>query len=257
MTVQVVTKDRPIRQQVSEAEWDARVELAAAYRLTAMHGWTYLAASHISARVPDEENTFLINAHGLFFEEITASNLIKVDFDGRQLTESDYRANPAGYTIHAGILAGRPDLASVMHTHTTAGMALSALSCGLLSIDQESMRYHNRIGYHAFEGIAHDLGEGERLIRDLGPHFAMILRNHGLLTCGRSVGEAFQRMFYLERSAETQLAAMAAGAPLHEVPDEVCEHTARQFEKMGAAHATRDWTALKRQLDRADRSYRD
>ena len=257
MSIQAVHTSKSIRQSVSDAEWETRVELAAAYRIAALEGWTYLGASHISARVPGEEGTFLLNPHGLYFEEITASSLLKVDFDGNQITESDYKVNQAGFTIHSGILAGRPDVCSAMHTHTRAGMAISALECGLLTIDQQSCRFHNRIGYHAFEGIAHDLSEGERLIRDLGPHYLMILQNHGLLTAGLTIAHTFQLMFYLETCSQTQIDAMSTGAKLLEVPEEVAEKTAKQFEEWGPRHAARDFAGLMRRAERADPSFKD
>ncbi len=255
MSVRAVDTSKSVRDGVSEAEWETRVRLAAAYRITALQGWTYLGASHISARVPGEDNAFLLNPHGVFFEEITASSLIKADYDGNRLTESDYELNRAGFTIHSGILAGRPDVASVMHTHTRAGMAVSAMDRGLLTIDQQSCRFHNRIGYHPFEGIAHDLNEGERLIRDLGPHHAMILRNHGLLTAGASIAHTVQLMFYLETCCRVQIDAMSTGAGLLEVPEDVAERTARQFESFGPAHWERDFAGLARQAERADPSF--
>ncbi|MBS38263.1 MAG: class II aldolase [Thiotrichales bacterium] len=255
--MQAVQSPKSIRDSVSEAEWEARVLLAAAYRITAMQGWTYLGASHISARVPGEDNTFLLNPHGVFFEEITASSLIKVDFEGNQLTKSDFKVNPAGFTIHSGVLAGRPDVNSVMHTHTRAGMAISAIDCRLLTIDQQSCRFHNRIGYHPFEGIAHDLSEGERLIRDLGPHHVMILQNHGLLTAGLTIQHTVQLMFYLETCSQVQIDAMSTGAKLLEVPEDVAEHTAKQFEAYGPGHSARDFAGLMRRAERADPSFKD
>tara|TARA_A100001037_G_scaffold59515_2_gene51741 strand:+ start:8601 stop:9374 length:774 start_codon:yes stop_codon:yes gene_type:complete len=257
MSIQAVQSPKSIRDSVSEAEWEARVLLAAAYRITAMQGWTYLGASHISARVPGEDNTFLLNPHGVFFEEVTASSLIKVDFEGNQLTESDFKVNPAGFTIHSGVLAGRPDVNSVMHTHTRAGMAISAIDCRLLTIDQQSCRFHNRIGYHPFEGIAHDLSEGERLIRDLGPHHVMILQNHGLLTAGLTIQHTVQLMFYLETCSQVQIDAMSTGAKLLEVPEDVAEHTAKQFEAYGPGHSARDFAGLMRRAERADPSFKD
>ena len=257
MSIQAVQTSKSIRDSVSEAEWETRVQLAAAYRIAYLQGWTYLGASHISARVPGEEGAFLLNPHGVFFDEITASSLIKVDFDGNQLSESDYKVNQAGFTIHSGLLAGRPDINSVMHTHTRAGMAISALDCGLMTIDQQSCRFHNRIGYHAFEGIAHNLSEGERLIRDLGPHYVMILQNHGLLTVGLSIAHNVQLMFYLETCSRVQIDAMSTGAKILEVPEDVAEHTAKQFEGMGAKHSERDFAGLMRGAERADPSFKD
>lgn len=257
MSIEAIHTTKSIRNNVSSAEWETRLELAGAYRIAAQEGWTYLGASHISARVPGEEETFLINPHGVFFEEITASSLLKVDFDGNQLTESNYKVNPAGFTIHRGVLSGRPDVNSVMHTHTRAGMAVSALECGLMTIDQQSARFHNRMGYHDFEGIAHDLSEGERLIHDLGPHYVMILRNHGLLTVGLSVAHTVQLMFYLETCSRTQIDAMSTGAKVLEIREDIAERTAKQFEQYGPEHAARDFAGLLRRAERADPSFRD
>lgn len=257
MSVQTLNKSKVNRNYISEAEWDTRIKLAAAYRIAALEGWTYLGASHISARVPDEEGAFLLNPHGVFFEEITASNLIKVDYSGNLLSDSEFNVNPAGFTIHSGILSGRSDVNSVMHTHTRAGMAISALDCGLLTIDQQSCRFHNRIGYHPFEGIAHDHSEGERLIRDLGPYNVMILQNHGLLTAGVSVAHSVQLMFYIETCSRVQIDAMSTGARLNEVAEDVAEHTAQQFEKLGQAHFERDFSGLFRRAQRADPSFQE
>lgn len=257
MSIQAVHTSKSVRDNVTEAEWDTRVQLAAAYRIAALEGWTYLGAAHISARVPDEEGAFLLNPHGVFFEEITASSLIKVDYDGNPLSESEFKVNPAGFTIHSAILAGRPDVNSVMHTHTRAGMAISALDCGLLTIDQQSCRFHNRMGYHPFEGIAHDLSEGERLIRDLEQHHVMILQNHGLLTAGRSIAHTVQLMFYIETCSQVQIDAMSTGAKLLEVSEDVAEHTAKQFEGMGQPHFERDFAGLFRRAERADPSFKD
>ncbi|WP_430435694.1 class II aldolase/adducin family protein [Oceanibaculum nanhaiense] len=250
-------KPRSVRDQVSAGEWDARVDLAACYRLVARMGWTDLIYTHISMRVPGPEHHFLINPYGLMFDEVTASSLVKVDLDGKIVMETPYSFNPAGFTIHSAVHAAREDAMCVLHTHTAAGMAVAAQKGGLLPISQHAMRFHDRISYHDYEGIALDLDERERLVADLGDTYAMILRNHGLLTCGRSVAEAFTIMFYLQKACEAQIAAMSSGAELAMVPPDVAEHAAQQFERGGEKSASRPWQALLRTLDREDTSYRD
>ncbi|MEC9346866.1 MAG: class II aldolase/adducin family protein [Pseudomonadota bacterium] len=247
---------RSIRDRVSDEEWAVRVDLAAFYRLVAHFGWDDLTATHISARVPGEPNAFLLNPHGLYFDEITASSLVKIDFEGNELLESEYRVNPAGFTIHSAVLSGRPDVTCVAHTHTRAGMAISAQKGGLLPLTQTALRFYNRIAYHDYEGVALDHSERERLIGHLGTHKAMILRNHGLLTVGEEIYECFNCLAYLEKSCQSQIDAMSGGAELHIPPHDVCEHTAQQFEKF-APIGKRDWPGLLRRLDRMDPSFRD
>ena len=173
-----------LRQRVSDEEWQARVDLAAAYRLVAHYGWTHLINNHISLRVPGTQDQFLINPYGLLYEQITASNLVKIDVDGNILDETPYQVNRAGFVIHSAIHMARKDLHAVLHTHTVAGQAVSALDCGLLPLNQSAMRFYKRIGYHDFEGVANDLDERERIVRDLGEHKCLILKHHGLLTAG-------------------------------------------------------------------------
>src|SRR5690242_16874229 len=214
-----------IKDRVSEAEWRARVDLAACYRLVAHYEMSDMMANHISAAVPGEDNAFLINAYGMLYEEITASSLIKIDVDGNILSkpdfgELDYGINRAGYVIHGAIHRARHDVACVIHTHTWAGMAVSALECGLLPLTQTAMRFM-RIGYHDYQGVVLDAKEEASLLRDLGEGEALILRNHGLLTVGRTVGEAFNWMHRLELSCRSQLAAMATGAKISSVPPDV------------------------------------
>lgn len=252
-----------VRDKVSPEEWQMRVDLAALYRLVAKYEMTDLAATHISARVPGPEDHFLINPYGLMFEEVTASSLVKVDMDGNKVTDTDFPVNPAGFTIHSAVHMARPDIACVAHTHTVAGMALSSLECGLLPLSQTALMFYDRIGYHDWEGLATNLDERERLVRDLGPHFACILRNHGLLACGHTVMHAWTVLYYLEKACQSQLAAMAAahgaGQKLHLPPPEVCEHTARQFDQSRErlAGASRDWPTFLAELDREDPSYRN
>ncbi len=247
-----------VRDQVSEDEWQARVDLAACYRLAAVHGWTDLIYTHISARVPGTDDHFLLNPFGFMFEEVTASSLVKLDTEGEIVMPSPYAVNAAGFTIHSAVHQARHDLACVMHTHTVSGMAVSAQEDGLLPLAQTSLVFHGALSYHDYEGIALDLDERERLVADLGGNTAMILRNHGLLTCGRSVAEAFVTMYMLEKACELQLAAQAGGT-LRLIPEEVCAHTARQFQRDpdagGDGHVALTWAALLRQLDRVNPGY--
>ncbi len=241
--------------RVSAEEWETRVNLAACYRLVDLYDMSDMSRTHISAKVPDEE-AFLLNPVGVLFNEITASSLIKVDIDGNALSESPFKINPAGYTIHSAVHGGRPDVMCVLHTHSVAGMAISALECGYLPITQHSMRFYNRLAYHDYEGLAFDLDDRARLIGDLGSHNAMVLRNHGLLSAGRTIDEAFSLMFYLEKCARSQLQAMASGAKLVIPSPEVCEHAAQQFEK-NVNLSIRDWPGHLRRLDALDASFRE
>ena len=253
----VVPKPRSLRDQVSPEEWAARVDLACAYRLVAHHGWTWIIYNHISARVPGHEHQFLLNPFGLHYAEVTASNLVKIDLDGKILDGSPYPINDAGFTIHSAIHGARHDVAAVLHTHTEAGAAVSALDVGLLPFSQDALLFYNRIAYHDFEGIALDLDERSRLVRDLGPQFAMILRNHGLLTCGRSIAEAFLFMYQLERVCRSQLAMMAAGGAFRLPPPEVCEKTALQYRcNRGEVAGVDEWPHWVRMMDQLDPSYR-
>lgn len=257
-TVSKLKTGKPVKERVSAEEWEQRVALAACYRLAAAHRMTDMIYTHISARVPGPDEHFLINAYGLLFDEITASSLVKVDIKGEILEdETGLGINPAGYVIHSAVHAARHDVQCVMHTHTSAGLAVAAQKHGLLPLTQHSMRFWNRIAYHDYEGIALDLDEQQRLTADLGDKEAMILRNHGLLTVGPSVRAAFDAMYYLERSCQAQVAAMAGNAELVIPPPEVCEKVARQFQRANRPAETRDWPALLRMLDRTDTSYRN
>jgi ribulose-5-phosphate 4-epimerase/fuculose-1-phosphate aldolase len=253
MVAQTVSRSVPRR---SPEEQAARIELAACYRLIAQFRMTDLIYTHISSRVPGTEH-FLLNPYGLLFEEVCASNLVRIDLDGEIIEDTPYKVNPAGFTIHSAIHAARPDVTCVLHTHTRAGIAISCLREGLLPLSQIAMQFYNRVAYHDYEGIALDLDERERVARDLGRRRAMILRNHGLLTAGRSVAEAFSLMFYLERACEIQIAALSTGRELVLPGPEVCEKVARQCDLDDEPAGTREWRALLRQLDRTDPSYRD
>ena len=237
----------------SDSEWEARVDLAAAYRLTDHYDMTTLIYNHITARVPGTEDQFLINEYGLGFGEVTASNLVKIDMDGNILDEGDPRINITGYVIHSAIHAARHDVTCVMHTHTPYGMAVSALERGLLPLQQEGYQFHERLAYHEFEGVAVDIDERERLVTDLGDKNAMILRNHGLLTVGRSVAEAWIRMWQLEQACKIQVLAQSTGQAIRQAPISAIEKTATLFDNESAAL---EWAWLLRKIDRADSSYK-
>lgn len=256
---QALNTTRPVDDTaMSDGERQARIDLAAAYRLAALNEWDDVIYTHISMRVPDNDDHFLINPFGMAFEEITASNLVKIDHDATIIGESAYPVNSAGFVIHHAVHRARPEVNCVMHLHTEAGMALSMMKCGLLPLSQHAMMFYNRIGYHHYEGIALSMEEQDRLIADLGGHDAMILYNHGLLTCGRTVGEAYLRMFYLEKAARAQMRAMAATSDIVMPPPEVAELTARQHEGANdLAIGEREWPATLRRLDRIDPGYRD
>lgn len=247
---------------VDPAEQEARIALAATYRLVAKLGLDDLIYNHISARVPGHDDQFLINPYGLLFEEVTASSLVKIDTQGRKLDDTAYEVNVAAFVIHAAIHASRHDAACVLHTHSDASVAVSGQEAGLLPLSQFAMRFYDRQAFHDYEGVAIDTDEQTRLVRDLGPHRVMLMRNHGILTVGRTPGEAFMLLYYFERAARIQLAMQAAaagGAPLVIPPHEVCEKAARQFwEQQGdiLIPGEREWPALMRQLDRTDASFR-
>ena len=251
-----------MRGKVTPAEWQARVDLAAAYRLVAHYGMSDMMANHISAAVPGEKGAFLINAYGMLYEEITASSLIKIDIDGNILAKPDfggldYGINKAGYVIHGAIHKARHDVACVIHTHTWAGMALSALDCGVLPITQTAMRFL-KIGYHDYQGVVLDQREEESLLRDLGEGEALILRNHGLLTVGKTIGEAFNWMHRLELTARSQLAAMATGAKLVHVPEKVLHDTYMNYQpQTRRPYGVMEWPALLRMMERLDPAFRE
>jgi len=242
---------------ITEAEWAVRVDLAAAYRLSERHGWGDLIQGHLSARVPGTPNHFLINPYGMAFEEITASSLVKIDDEGRIVGHSDYPVNAAGFVIHSAVHMGRPELHCVMHLHSEAGMALSALEEGLLPISQHALRFYKRIGYHDYEGVAVDLDERASILRDLGPHKAMILRSHGVLTAGETVPEAWVLMYYLMTAINAQLKAMAASDKIILPTEQVCAWTAQLWDSPKMSKGEVEWPAMLRRLDREDPSYKD
>jgi len=251
---------------MNATEQRLRQELAACYRLIAHFRMSDLIFTHISLRLPGPEHHFLINPYGLLFDEITASSLVKIDLQGRPVEPSPHPVNPAGFVIHSAIHAAREDAHCVLHTHTRAGCAVAALECGLLPVNQMSMEFYGRVAYHAYEGIALDMDEQQRLVADLGDKPVMILRNHGLLATGSSVAEAFLRMYYLEKACEIQLAAQSAGQVILP-PAEVCAHTERQFNAPGRGLKQGEltdpdalqlaWAALLRMLERVAPGYQD
>jgi ribulose-5-phosphate 4-epimerase/fuculose-1-phosphate aldolase len=222
--------DRTRSEDDAAAEARLRRELAAVYRLIAHFKMTDLIYNHISVRLPGPQHRFLLNPFGLLYEEVTASNLVIVGLDGQLVTDGPWKVNPAGFVIHSAIHSARADALCVLHTHTKAGCAVAAQAHGLLPLNQMSLEFYNRVAYHDYEGIALSSAEKKRLVADLGDKPVMILRNHGLLTVGATPGQAFLRMFYLERSCEIQVDALSGGAPIVTPPADVCEHTARQFE---------------------------
>jgi ribulose-5-phosphate 4-epimerase/fuculose-1-phosphate aldolase len=243
------------RSQVSDAEWKQRVDLAAAYRLAHYYRFTDQIYTHFTAKIPGTEH-FLINPYGVLFDEVTASCLVKVDLEGNILLDpTGIGMNPAGFLIHSCVHRARPELTCVLHTHTANGLAVAAQKRGLLNLTQHSMRFHNRIGYHDYEGVALDFSEQERLVRDLGPHKVMILRNHGLLAAGTTIRDAFEQLYYLERACEAQVRAQAGGVELIECSDAVAEKVAQVLDRPGRTAYEHDWPALRRLLDRTDPSY--
>jgi ribulose-5-phosphate 4-epimerase/fuculose-1-phosphate aldolase len=239
---------------VSPEEWQARVDLAAAYRLIAHHGWADLIYNHTSMRVPGEERKFLIKRHGLLYTEVTASNLVKVAIDD-DLDESA-GVNRPGFTLHGGVLGARADVNCAVHVHTDLGMAISGLKSGLRMLSQPAIRFYQRVGYHAYEGITENFDERARINADLGRNRALIMRNHGLLTVGKTVREAFVLMKHLIEAANIQLMMEATGAELIEIPPEVCASTAAQYEHHDSGRGSADWPAYLRMLDQLDPSYR-
>ena len=271
---------RSLRARVSAEEWELRVQLAACYRLVARYGMTDLIYNHITARVPGPEHHILINAYGMLYEEVTASSLIKVDLAGNIVDrdEHGYSVNAAGYIIHSAVHEARDDAQCVIHTHTPAGIAVSAMEEGLLPLSQTAMRFHGHIAYHDYEGPAFNRGEKGRLVEHLGRHNAMILRNHGLLVCAPSIPQAFNLIYWLEQACRIQVQTLTCQRPLHPAGSEVVERTAEALsgmeitldneaatnpnvkpgaQKAGSGYGLLEWPALLRALDRQDPSYQD
>ena len=247
-----------VRKQVSDEEWAVRVDLAACYRLIAMYGWDDLVFTHISARVPGPDEHFLINAYGMLFEEMTASNLVKVDLAGEKVLDSPHPVNPAGFVIHSAVHEARPDVGCVLHTHTRAGVAVSAQADGLLPISQVSLFPYASLGYHDYEGVALNDDEKPRLVADLGSNNALILRNHGLLTTGATIADAFLNMYALETACQTQIMAQSTGGELVMVPQPIVDGILAQAELVTKGLMGQlAWPGLLRKLDRLDPSFRD
>jgi ribulose-5-phosphate 4-epimerase/fuculose-1-phosphate aldolase len=241
---------------ISDAEWQARVDLAAFYRLVHHYGMSMLVYNHITARVPGPDHHILINEYGLSYDEMTPANLVKIDLDGNVVEAGEHEVNRAGYIIHSCVHRARHDVNCVAHTHSRAGVAVSCLREGLIPMNQEGMQFYGRIAYHDYEGLAVYEDEQQRLVANLGDKDVMILRNHGVLVTGRSTAEAFRRLYYLEMACRLQMDVMSSGHAYAPPPPEVCEHTRRQFEDGAAAigtgkdRQTREWPAMLRMLDR-------
>jgi len=247
-----------VRSQVTREEWDRRVDLAAAYRLVDLYGMSEMSANHISTRVPGEEGAFLINPYGMLYDQMHASCFIKIDLEGNVLfNPTEYDVNKAGYVIHSAIHEARHDVDCVIHTHTVAGMAVSAMKCGLLPLAQTSMRFA-KIGYHDYEGVAVNAAEKKSLVRDLGDHAGMILRNHGLLVVGASIAEAFYNIFKLERACQVQVMALSCNTELAMPPKKVVDDSYRMYlPQTRRPFGVLEWPALLKKLDRIDPSFRE
>ncbi|WP_309093000.1 class II aldolase/adducin family protein [Phenylobacterium sp.] len=238
-----------LKGKVSAEEWQARVDLAALYRLVALHGWDDLVYTHISARIPGPEHHFLINPYGMLFEEITASSLVKIDLDGNVLQETPYFINPAGFTIHSAVHMAREDAHFVMHLHSDQGVAVAAQKEGLLPISQHALIVLPRLGYHDYEGIALNLDERERLVADLGDKHLMLLRNHGTLSVGATAGDCWVGMFFLERACKQQVMALSAGRENVLMAPEAAREEVKMQTSRGIGGSLA-WPGCLRRLDR-------
>jgi ribulose-5-phosphate 4-epimerase/fuculose-1-phosphate aldolase len=258
MAVQSLFKTKSVREQVSKEEWEKRVDLAACYRLIDLYGMSEMSANHVTARVPGEKDTFLINPHGMLYDQMTASCFIKMNYAGEVLfNPTEYDINKAGYVIHSAIHVARHDVDCIIHTHTIAGMAVSAMKCGLLPVAQTSMRFA-KIAYHDYEGVVLDLGEQERLLRDLGDHEGMILRNHGVIVVGATIAEAFNSVFRLERACQVQVAALSCNVEITLPPEEIVNASYRLYQPgVRRRFGLLEWPALLRKLDGIDPSFRE
>ncbi len=248
---------RSLESQVSAEEWQIRVDLAACYRLVAEFGWSDLVFTHISARLP-QEGQFLINPYGVMFDEITASSLVRIDTDGNKLQESPFPVNPAGFTIHSAVHGARHDAACVLHVHSLNGVAVSAQKEGVLPLSQQSIFVLSSIGYHDYEGVALNDEEKPRLVADLGRNTYLMLRNHGLLTVGKTIADAFLNMYTFEAACNIQIRAQAGGGELTHIPQQIIDGAMAQSrtatKSLGGMLA---WPGLLRRLDRIDPSWRD
>ncbi len=246
-----------VRHRVSADEWQVRVDLAACYRLVAAFGWSDLVFTHITARVPGGDHEFLINPYGLTFDEVTASSLVKIDLHGNKLDDSPFPVNPAGFTIHSAIHDAREDAHCVLHTHTVNGCAVAAQEGGVLPISQASIFVLNSLAYHDYEGVALDDGEKPRLVADLADKTYLMLRNHGLLTVGSTVADAFLSMYNFESACAIQVRAMAGGSALRPIPQPIIANALNQAKQVTQAkYGALAWPALLRKLERDDPGYR-
>lgn len=244
---------------MSPQEWQARIDLAACYRLIHHFGWTDLIYNHVTVNVPSQPGVFLINPFGLSYDEVTASSLVKIDLDGNVLSETPYRINRAGFIIHSAIHAARHDAKCIIHTHSLAGSAIACLEEGLLPLTQGGLQFHERISYHDYEGFNVNLDERKRLVSDLGANNAFILRNHGLLVCGPTVGKAFQRMYFLEQACRLQLEVFKTGRPVHKPDRDVASATADRWSggtSDASANDDIEWAAMVRMMDRLHPGFR-
>lgn len=258
MSQQTTMKKVSVKDNVSPQEWQARVDLAACYRIVAHYGWDDLVFTHISARVPGPEHHFLINPYGMMFEEVTASSLVKVDLQGNKVMDSEFDINPAGFTIHSAVHAAREDAQCVMHLHTMAGVAVSVLEDGLQAFSQQSLFALSSLAYHDYEGVALNPDEKTRLVADLNDKNFMILRNHGLLTCAETIADAFLFMFLLQRSCEIQLQAQATNTSLIKIPDPILAGIQAQAKQVTrSAGGALAWPGILRKLDRTNPGYAD
>ena len=258
MAADDVSDFRDVRSRVSEAEWQKRVDLAACYRLIDFYGMSEMIANHVTTRVPGEENAFLINPYGYLYDQMHASCMVKIDLDGNVLLDpTGLGVNRAGYVIHSAIHRAKHHVDCIIHTHTIAGMAVSAMKCGLLPVAQTSMRFA-KIAYHAYEGVVLNLDEQERLLADFGDHDGMILKNHGLITLGESIPAAFDAMFRLERACQVQVAALSCNVEIELPSPEIVEASWKLYQP-GVRRRTGqlEWPALLKKLDRLDPSFRD
>jgi len=249
--------DASVKGEISKAEWAVRVDLAALYRLVALKGWDDMLDTHISGRIQGPEHHFLINPYGMMFEEITASSLIRIDAAGNKLSSSEYEVNQAGFTIHSAVHMARSDANFVVHLHTSDGIAVSCLEDGLLPINQTALSVYSELTYHDYEGIALDLGERERLIKDLGESNAMLLRNHGTLACGPNAGGVWQKIYRLETACEIQIKAQSTGGTISPIPQNVLDQrragsSTESLKRRGEFV----WPAMLRKLNRIDPGYR-
>lgn len=248
----------PLEGKVSDTEWETRVNLAAAFRVAYHFGWNQTIHNHFSARVPDNPDHFVMNPQGLGWHEITASSLITSDYNGNNITESDFRLAPAGRNFHSAILDSRRDLACVMHVHPKSGIVVSASKDGLLPIDQSSSMLYGRVAYHEFEGLAQEAEEGPRIVQDLGDNLMMIMRNHGVLTVGHTIAEGFTLLHNLVSACETQVKLMATGQDYNLVPEDVCRHTQTQIDARfeNRPRGELEWAMYRRLAEKLDPDFK-